>query len=206
MPDGGAAADDHADDLVALIRQLQAGPVHLVGFSAATALLAAQRAPDCLRTLTIIEPNVPSLLAGDEEGETILAWWRNQNDRVRADAGGDPIRQAELWFELVNNRGPGRFADQPAAFREMWVKNMITTRPTAASGSPLTCDRLGELFIPALVVGAEHGIPYSRLIVERLAACLPDCRFVVVPAVTHFMSFQAPKTFNDLVLAFLAGR
>lgn len=205
-PDGGAAADDHAGDLVALIGQLEAGPVHLVGFSAATSLLAALRAHDFLRTLTIVEPNVPSLLAGDEEGETILAWWRNQNDRVRAEAGDDPMRQAELWFELVNNQGPGRFGDQPAAFREMWMLNMTMTRPAATSVSPLTCDRLRELPVPTLALGAEHGMPYSRLIVERLAACLPDCQFVVVPAVTHFMSYQAPTTFNDLVLDFLAGR
>jgi pimeloyl-ACP methyl ester carboxylesterase len=185
------------------MRRLDAGPIHLVGFSRNTALRAALREPGLVRSLTIIEPNVPWLLEGDSDGEAVLAWWRDQTERVRVEARGDLDREARLWFELVNNRGPNTFDDQPETLRRMWLDNFNPRRP-AAPQEPLTCEHLAAITTPTLVVGAEHGMPYSRRIVERLAACVPGSRLVVIPAVTHFMSYQAPDVFDQTVLAFLA--
>ena len=111
--DGGVLGRCALGDLVAIMRALDSGPVHLVGFSSAIALRATLAEPGLVRSLTIVEPNVPWLLEGDPEGETVLAWWREENERVRAEAAGDVERGATLWFELVNNRGPGTFQAQP---------------------------------------------------------------------------------------------
>jgi len=200
---GDYSAEAHTADLVAIMRRLDAGPIHLVGFSRNTALRAALREPGLVRSLTIIEPNVPWLLEGDSDGEAVLAWWRDQTERVRVEARGDLDREARLWFELVNNRGPNTFDDQPETLRRMWLDNFNPRRP-AAPQEPLTCEHLAAITTPTLVVGAEHGMPYSRRIVERLAACVPGSRLVVIPAVTHFMSYQAPDVFDQTVLAFLA--
>jgi len=201
---GDYSADAHAADMVAIIRRLESGPVHLVGFSTAIALRATLREPGLVRSLTIIEPNVPWLLEGDPEGEAVLAWWRDENDRVRAEAAGDAERRAGLWFELVNNRGPETFESQPDALRRMWLDNFNLRRPAAPPPEPLTCERLGAITAPTLVVGAEHGMPYSRRIVDRLAACIGGSRLVVVSSVTHFMSYQEPDIFNDVVLDFVS--
>jgi pimeloyl-ACP methyl ester carboxylesterase len=202
---GDYSAHAHATDLVALIRVLEAGPVHLVGFSTAIALRATSWEPGLVRSLTIVEPNVPWLLEGDPEGEAVLARWRDENERVRAEAAGDPERSARLWFELVNNRGPGTFDDQPEAFRRMWLHNFNARRPAAPPPEPLTCERLGAITTPTLVVGAEYGMPYSRRIVDVLAACITGSCSIVIPSVTHFMSYQAPNVFNGAVLDFLSN-
>ncbi|MBA2385242.1 MAG: alpha/beta hydrolase [Actinobacteria bacterium] len=201
---GDYSAEAHTNDLLAIIRRLKEGPVHLVGFSTAIALRATLREPRLVRSLTVVEPNVPWLLQGDPEGEAVLAWWRDGNERVRAEAAGDPERRAELWFELVDNRGPGTFDAQPEPFRRMWLDNFGAQRPAGPEPAPLTCERLGAVTTPTLVLGAEHGMPYSRGIVDRLAACIPDSRLVVVPSVTHFVSYQHPQAFNDVVLGFVA--
>ena len=201
---GDCSADAHVADLLAILRRLRAGPVHLVGFSRTTALGAALREPGLVRSLTIVEPNVPWLLQGDPAGEALLAWWREENDRVRAEAEGDAERRATLWFELVNNRGPHTFDAQPAALRQMWLDNFTMRRPAAPPPAPLTCAHLGAITTPTLILGGEHGLPYSRRIVERLARCIPGSRLIVLPAVTHFMSYQAPEVFNAVVLEFLA--
>lgn len=201
--DADDSADAHAADLVAIIRQLEAGPVHLVGFSTAITLRATLVAPDLVRSLTIIEPNVPWLLEGDPEGEAVLGWWRNENERVRAEAGGDDGRRAALWFELVNNRGADVFEAQPEALRRMWLENFTARRPPSQSPEPLTCERLAAISRPTLAMGAEYGMPYSRQILDRLATCIPDSRLLIVPSATHFMSYQAPAAFNGAVLDFI---
>lgn len=201
---GDYSADAHARDLVEIMRRLAREPVHLVGFSAAVALRATLRNPELIRSLTIIEPNVPWLLEGDPEGEAVLAWWRRENERVRVEAAGDDARGAELWFELVNNMGPETFRAQPEAFRRMWLDNFGARRPAAPPPEPLRCEQLGAITTPTLAIGAGHGMPYSRRILELLDACIPGSRLLVVPGVTHFMSHQAPDTFNEAVLNFLA--
>ena len=201
---GDYSADAHTNDLVAIMRRLEAGPVHLVGFSTAIALRATLAEPGLIRSLTIVEPNVPWLLEADPDGETALAWWRDENDRVRTEAAGDAERRARLWFELVNNRGPGTFETQPEAFRRMWLDNFNARRPAAPSPQPLTCEQLSAITTPTLVVGAEYGMPYSRQIVGTLARCIPTSRLRIIPAVTHFMSYQEPNVFDQVVLDFLA--
>lgn len=202
-PEADASPEAHADDLIAIATLLAVGPVHVVGFSTAVALNAAVREPALFRSLTIVEPNVPSLLTGDAVDRDLRHMWRSATERLRELHGADPARHAETWFELVNNQGPGTFARQPAAFREMWLANFGAKRsPTTAP--ELTCSALGAISAPALVMGTEHGMPYSRRIVERVAKCIPDARTVILPSVTHFVSYQAPSVFNEAMLAFLA--
>ena len=202
--EGDYSAKAHAADLVAILRRLEARPAHLVGFSSAIALRATLLEGGLVRSLTIIEPNLPWLLEGDDEGEAVLAWWRDQNERVRKEADGDDERRAKLWFELVNNRGPGTFDAQPEPLRRMWLDNTKPGRPAAPTPEPLTCKQLRAITTPTLILGAEYGMLYSRRIVEVLARCVPDSTLAVMPSVTHFMSYQEPELFNDAVLSFVA--
>ena len=200
---GDVSAATQVADMVEIVRRLEAGPVHLVGFSTALALRVAAHEPELLRSLTIVEPNVPWVLEGDPAGETTLADWRAENERLHAEAGDDREQAAALWFDLVNNRGRGAFARQPEQFRSMWLDNFGRDRPTTPP-EPLTRQQLKAIRTPTLALTGEHGMPYSRRIAELVAGCVPDCRLADVPGVTHFMSYQAPSVFNGLVLDFLA--
>ncbi len=124
---------------------------------------------------------MPSLLRSDPAGRTLLEWWRAENERVEAEAAGDVVRAAKLWFELVNHRGPGTFDSQPVGLRRMWIDNFGTKRPAAAAPTPLTCEQLGAISAPTLAVGAEYGMPYPRRIVEVLSTCIPTSSLVVIP-------------------------
>jgi pimeloyl-ACP methyl ester carboxylesterase len=86
----------------------------------------------------------------------------------------------------------------------MWLDNFGRDRSSTTLSEPLTCERLSAIETPTLALAAEHGMPYSRRIVELIGGCMPDCRLVDVPGVTHFMSYQAPTVFDRLVLDFLA--
>jgi pimeloyl-ACP methyl ester carboxylesterase len=201
---GDYSAEAHVADLLAMIRQLESGPVHLVGFSTAIALRAALQDPGLLRSLTIIEPNVPWLLDGDPHGEAVLDVWREARARINAEAAEDREYAARLWFELVNNRGANTFAAQPEELRQMWSDNFNKQHPQAPPPEPLTCMDLSQIRTPTLALEGEYGMPYSKSIIEKLAACIPKCRLVTMPAVTHFMSYQEPGRFNRVVLDFMA--
>jgi pimeloyl-ACP methyl ester carboxylesterase len=115
-----------------------------------------------------------------------------------------PTAAATLWFELVNNRGRGAFDLQPESLRDRWLDNFGRGRSSTPPSEPLTCETPSAIETPTLALAAEHGMPYSRRIVELIGGCMPDCRLVDVPGVTHFMSYQAPTVFDRLVLDFLA--
>ncbi|HEX7196742.1 MAG TPA: alpha/beta hydrolase, partial [Candidatus Limnocylindria bacterium] len=167
------------------------------------ALNAAIRAPALFRSLTIIEPNAPSVLTDDGVDHDVQRAWKSATHRLRELYGADPALHAEKWFELVNNQGPGTFARQPGQFREMWLAN-FGARRSPPRGPDLTYGALGAITTPTLVIGTEYGMPYSRRIVARVADGIPDARAVIVPSVTHFVSHQAPTVFNEIVLDFIA--
>ena len=195
-------AEIHVADLVELIRLLGATPVHLVGFSTPIAVGATFAASDLVRSLTIIEPNMPWLLGAHPEDEKALSLWRKENDRVQSEARDAPRRMAKLWFELVNNRGPGTFEQQSPELRQMWLDNFEVPR-AAPPNHPLTCTQLTTIATPTMVVTGEHGMPYSRRIAQALAACIPGSHLLDIPDVTHFMSYQQPDVFNEALLRFL---
>jgi pimeloyl-ACP methyl ester carboxylesterase len=203
-PEADASPQSHADDLVAIAMQLAAGPVHLVGFSTSVALIAAARQPALFRSLTIVEPNAPSLLTDDPVDREVERAWKSATERLRDLYGTEPARLAETWFELVNNQGPGAFGRQPAAFRQMWLANFGARRSPSVALAP-ACDDLGAITLPTLVIGTEYGMPYSRRIVRRVAECIPGARTVILPSAMHFVSYQDPAVFNEVVLAFLAA-
>jgi pimeloyl-ACP methyl ester carboxylesterase len=67
-PVGQGSVFEDADDLAALVEELDLAPAHIAGnsFGAAIALRAATRRPDVFRSLIAHEPPVFALLAGSE--------------------------------------------------------------------------------------------------------------------------------------------
>ena len=198
-----ASPEAHADDLIAVVERADQGAVHLVGFSAATALLAAVRAPSSFRSLTIFEPNVPSLLTDDPDDRAALEAWQSVIAHLRIEHRDDADSHARHWFELVNSSGAGAFERQPEDFRQMWLENFGAKR-SPSTGPELTCADLAGVHIPTLALGSEHGMPYSRRILQRVAECIPGCELKILPRATHFASYQSPSAFNAAVLDFIA--
>lgn len=200
----------HAADLAAFIRQLNAGPVHLVGlsFGGCFAVLVALEHPDLVRSLTLAEPQaMAELLADLPEAKTVLNEWSKVFKPIRtAVKAGEAVQAAKLFFELVNNQGAGAFDTQPEAFRQMILDNARTV-PLQLSAPPppaIFCATLGGVKAPTLVVGGEQTPRYPALINEVVVQCIPGSRLVVIPKATHLMTHQNPTAFNEALLHFLA--
>jgi len=101
----------HADELAKLITTLNAGPVHLVTRSrgGGVAMAAALKSPALVRTLTLHEPALLSVLPPDgAEGKAA------REDRskftsaaIAANKAGDPVRTTRIFIEVGLSTGAG---------------------------------------------------------------------------------------------------
>jgi pimeloyl-ACP methyl ester carboxylesterase len=210
-PDAGQgySAATHAADLATFIRELNAGPVHLVAISygGLLATLVASEHPELLRSLTLAEPAIGALLADIPEGKAAL------DDRGKAMAAvgeavkaGDATQATKRLFDWVNNQGAGAFDTQPEAVRQMFLENARTVPLLLAAPAPppISCATLGGVKAPTLVVGGAQTLRYFALINEVVVRCLPGSHLVTIPNATHPVSFQNPAAFNAALLHFLA--
>jgi pimeloyl-ACP methyl ester carboxylesterase len=158
-PDEGQhyATATHLADLTAFVRQLNAGPVHLVGLSMGgrLATLLALEHPHLLRSLTVLEPPLDDLLDGLQEAQPVRDEWRKGFEALRATAQAEEaIRATKMFFELANNQGPGALDMQPQPFRQMVLDNARTVPLALFAPRPpaFSCATLGGVKAPTLVV------------------------------------------------------
>jgi pimeloyl-ACP methyl ester carboxylesterase len=210
-PDEGQhySAATHAADLAAFLGALQAGPVHLVAHSSGgvVATLVALDHPDVVRSLTLAEPVIGTLLEDLPEGKA------PRDDRAQALAqvraavtAGDAVRATKVLFEWVDNEGPGAFDRQPEPVRQMFLDNARTVPLLLAAPPPpaLSCATLGGVKAPTLVIEGERTRRFFSLIDEVVVRCIPGSRLATIAQATHPMFVQQPAAFNEVLLPFLA--
>jgi pimeloyl-ACP methyl ester carboxylesterase len=210
-PDEGQhySAATHAADLAAFLGALQAGPVHLVAHSSGgvVATLLALDHPDVVRSLTLAEPVIGTLLEDLPEGKA------PRDDRAQALAqvraavtAGDAVRATKVLFEWVDNEGPGAFDRQPEPVRQMFLDNARTVPLLLAAPPPpaLSCATLGGVKAPTLVIEGERTRRFFSLIDEVVVRCIPGSRLATIAQATHPMFVQQPAAFNEVLLPFLA--
>jgi pimeloyl-ACP methyl ester carboxylesterase len=185
-PDDKPLADDvHGADLAALLRHWDE-PMHLVGYSASgsTIFRAAIEAPELVRSIVIFEPTMPEILEGSPEGEAAVAEW---------EAGF-----AKIVFDLPE----GGFDTLPQHNRMVLLENAHTTTMRVPV-PPLTCDDLGNVEAPTLLLVGEATQAMWQLAAEAVADCVPGAEVEVMPDVDHGAPVEASDAFVERLLAFL---
>lgn len=209
-PDNGGhySAETHAADLAALITGLKAGPVHLVGLSygGALAVMVALEHPQLVRTLTLAEPGLMSLIADDPEGKAVLQEWNKGTEPVAvALKKGDNELAVRHLSALVTGGSMEDFDTMPAGLRQSLLDNARTV-PLLLHDTPpnVTCDMLRAIQIPTLIVRGERTPQIFVKITEAVGRCISGSRTALVPGASHPMSYENPAAFNRQVLEFLA--
>ncbi len=202
----------HADDLAKFIRWLNAGPVHLVtrSYGGGVATNVALKTPSVVRTLTLHEPALLSVLPTDsEEGKAA------REDRAKfvssamaANKAGDSILAVRLFFEGVYQLGPGGFDRLPQATQTMLLDNARTAPLLFGAPRPptITCDALKAFTWPTLVTRGEKTHAYYRLINEGVSKCVPRARQVAFPNLYHDAPSCDPAAFSAALFEFLSRR
>jgi pimeloyl-ACP methyl ester carboxylesterase len=208
-PDDGKqyTTDVHAADLAAFISGLKAGPVHLVGLSygGLLAAMVATRDPTLIRSMTLAEPALFERLGDRPEDKPALdAWNTAVTPMVEAIKAGDNITATKRLFAIVNGDSAGDFDSQPAGLRQVLLDNARTLSLLFASPmATLSCDALGALTVPTLMIRGEHTPVFFSRINDAVGRCVTGSQQLVIPNASHVMSAQNAPAFNKAVLTFI---
>ena len=182
----------HADDLAKFITSLNAGPVHLVGWShgGVVAATAAISDPSLVRSLILYEAGVLSVLPAESPEGKIA-----REDRARmfgpvvaaASETGDFIKAAKLLQEVVFQLRPGEFNSLPEDLQTVLLDNarVVPLMFAAPPPSVITCDILKDFTRPTLVMRGEKSRAFFTLISEAITKCVPGARQVILQNVNH---------------------
>jgi len=211
-PDEGKlySAEQHAADLTAFISELKAGPVHLVGMSygGLVAAMVAIKDPQLVRTLTLAEPGIFSLLADTPEGKQALdEWTKGAAPMIEAIKAGDNVKATRYLSALVTGGPPDTFDKLPPALRRILLDN-ARTMPLLFAAPPdmVSCEMLSGIRTPTLIVRGERTPRLFVTINDAVGRCVGGSKLIVIPKASHTMSYDNPVEFNRVVLEFVSGK
>ena len=199
----------HSKDLTQFLKTLDIGPVHLVGHSyvAFTSLMTALEHPELLRSLTLGEPPVMSLLHnipdGDKIGNDFVAKvfmataeaFKNNNDKKAAEIFVGGVLMDSLYFSQA-----------PQQQKDIMMDNILELRAVVSTENlfpPLDCDEIKTLKMPVLLIKGDASPEILTVIIDELDSCIANNELVTLPNSSHGLEYENPKEFNRMVLDFL---
>ncbi len=196
VPDGRYRYEDHANDVVGLIKALRLPSPILVGHSMGgmTATVVAGRNPKLLGGLILEDPSFLSLEVQREVRDSDVAdqhrrFLKMSLDEIVADARTrHPQRSPEL-LELIAR---ARLQTSMSAFD-------VLKHP-----SPDYIQLVRSIEVPTLLVIAENGVVSSEVAVE-LQGVNPKFQVEKIPKAGHGVHYDQPERFAAVVRSFLCS-
>ena len=215
-----STVENNAHDLAGLIAKLDLAPLHLVGHSYGgfVAAYLATRRPELLRSLTLVEPAIASLLLHDPRSRADALRLLLRHPRVALSASrflrtsnrpalealrhNDITGAVRLNLDGIENR-KGVLEELPPLVRQMMLDNGRTVKETDTPFPVISRADLGKLRVPALMIHGETSALWLRAIAEMAGSAIPGCETVTIPHSGHFPHFQNPAAFNAVLVRFL---
>jgi pimeloyl-ACP methyl ester carboxylesterase len=197
---GDAVISDalHAADAAALIQALELAPCLVVGSSggAAIAVEVALRYGHLLRGAVFSEPPLFSL--DREGGQAVMIDLMPRLEQ--ATAAGGPRAGVDAFFSLVC---PGLWSRIDEERKDRYRANADIGFTDLCSPSLEIPDHdLRAVTLPVLVLAGDSSHPSLRSVARRLAAALPDARFVELAGCGHVTYAEQPDAFASAVSVF----
>jgi len=196
----------HVDDLAVFIRGLNAGPVHVVGWSygAALGLALAVQHPEWVKSLFAYEPG-NSTFVTDPQDARVIAEDREEMiaPAVTASKAGDLPGAVRFVFDGANGQA-GLFDVLAPSVRATFLDNARTIPLLFGSPPPLplSCAQLGQIKLPVAIARGELTRPFYRIVADTASRCIPGARHVVLHNGMHAAPVLTPETFNEALLDF----
>ena len=199
----------HAKDLAEFIKALKLEPVHLVGHSygAFTALLTTIDHPELVRSLTLGEPPVMSLLQNVSGGDTLVNNFITKAIMPAAEAFKNNNNEKAVTIFINGVMGDSLFFTKiPQQGREIMMDNTLELRGSVFTKNlfpPVTCDNLKKIKTPVLLLKGDRSPLLLTSIIKELDRCLSNKERVTLSHSSHGLELESPVEFNKIVLGFI---
>ena len=215
-----STVENNSADLVQLIQRLGLSPIHLVGHSYGgfAAAYCASTHPELVRTLTLIEPAISTMLLKNRKSASeflgllfthpLIALSAARFQRGSLDPSLKEFQEgdfdAALRFNLdgIMNRH-GAFETLPQDVRTMVKENEKTVGELMAEVPMFGKTEASKISAPTLLVHGTDSPRVLHAIVDRLGKAILRSKVAVISGVAHFPHFEKPQEFNELLLGFL---
>jgi len=198
--------EQHAQDVAALIKQLNLGKAHLVGHSRGGAVVieVAKSHPEVIRTLILADGSIEMPVAETAETKQAADFTQKLVGTLQSNLkAGDPNKAAEVFIDMLN--APGFWAaNVPQPMKEMVLANIYTG--LGDKSRPLTsCDDVKKFDFPVLLITGDKSPKKYEFFYNEMRKCKDDLpRSVVIPNAGHGMLRVNPEAFNKAVLEFVS--
>ncbi len=199
----------HAKDLAEFIKALNLKPVHLVGHSygAFTALLTTIDHPELVRSLTLGEPPVASLLRNVPGGDTIMKnfFAKTATPAVAAFKNNDSKKAAAAFLNGATDDSLS-WSKLPQQVQAIMMDNTLELRGMRFSkktAPPITCNDLKKIKTPVLLLHGDRSPLFFASIIDELDRCLDRKERATLSDASHGLEYENPSQFNKIVLEFI---
>lgn len=218
-----STVENNSADLVDLIEELGVSPVHLVGHSYGgfAAAYCASTNPNLIRTLTLIEPAVSTMLLRNRKSKSeflgllfshpsiaisAAKFQRGSLDpSLKAFRQGDFDAALRLNLDGIMNQH-GAFEQLAEPVRAMTKENERTVGELMAEVPAFGREEASKIFAPTLLIHGTDSPKVLHAIVDRLGRAIPRSEISTISGAAHFPHLEKPQEFNELVLGFLSKR
>lgn len=196
-----------ADEVALLGEQIDhaTGPIHLIGHSyggaVAFKMATSERWASRIRSLTLIEPVLPTLLRDDAADRRLHDVFADMGTRVHVDLWNGMYMEAlDRFLEFWNGSGPRETLNGEMRLRMIEVIEKVAFDFTAILGEVNIASAAAALRVPTLLVSGGLSPYMTQRIVTRLAALIPGAEARHLPAAGHMLPISHAKMINpDIV-------
>ncbi|WP_121355075.1 alpha/beta fold hydrolase [Flavisolibacter nicotianae] len=192
----------HANDLAEFLKKLDPGPAHLVGHSSGAyiTLLAAIDHPELVRSLTLGEPPVMSLLPppsptdANPFAKAVEAFANNEQEKAVHSFVGVVTGDSSYFSRLSQYNRELMMMNTQEARANVTLQNIMP---------PVTCNDLKKINCPVLLLGGDKSPSFFPLIINKMEPCLRNKEKATLPNTSHGLEYENPSEFNKVVLGFI---
>jgi pimeloyl-ACP methyl ester carboxylesterase len=197
------SVEQHAADVAALIRMLNLGKVHLVGWSrgGAVAIEIAKAHPDLVRTLVMEDGAILMPVEETPERRNDAEFRANNNKAIQEHLqAGDPNKAAEVLVDGLT--GPGAWLRLPEPRKQVVLDNIYTALGDKMIRPSTTCDQLKKFDFPVLLMTAEKSPKRYAFFYGEMKKCAAFPDPIVIPDAAHNIHGGNVDAYNKVLMTF----
>ncbi|HEY9452848.1 MAG TPA: alpha/beta fold hydrolase [Bradyrhizobium sp.] len=185
------------------------GPIHLVGHSygGAIAFRIATASPFAhrVRSLTLIEPVLPTLLCESDADRRLHARFAQVTRDVTEDIwNGSVLEAIDMFTAFWNGSGPQDPAPAGVRLRMIERADKLVFDFQAAFAEENVATAAASLRVPTLLLSGGLSPYFTQRIVQRLGAIIDGAEVRHLPAAGHMLPLTHASTINPTIARHIA--